>query len=206
MATTTATAATGADVVADGRRADDGDGAAAGVVDPAHRVTAGATHLVPTGPAAATTNGNRAIGGRRTVTTVAVIGNAQPAGPASGGTATTAHVGGVITAAVTTDATAARLAAQRAGARPCRTAMPAALAAQTAAATAAAAVKSARDTAAATATGSPVGGHGNVVQGQNPGVENTPGHRARGTVATVATIARHQATGDHQAIERDDTA
>ncbi|MCY1188265.1 hypothetical protein D9M73_293490 [compost metagenome] len=84
--------------------------------------------------------------------------------------------------------------------------MPTALSAQTAAATAAAAVKSARDTAAATATGSPVGGHGNVVQGQNPGVENTSGHRARGTVATVAAIARHQATGDHQAIERDDTA
>ncbi len=115
-------------------------------------------------------------------------------------------MGRVITAAITTGAAAARTTTQRAGTRPCRTAMPAALAAQTAAAATATAVKSAGDTTAATATGSAVGGHGNVVQGQNPCVENPPGHRARGTVATVAARARHQATGDHQAIECHDAA
>ncbi|MNZ96342.1 hypothetical protein D3C78_1155320 [compost metagenome] len=82
--------------------------------------------------------------------------------------------------------------------------MPAALAAQTAATTTATAVKSAGDTATAAATGSAIGGYGDVSQGQNPCVENPPGHRARGTVATITTRARHQAPGDHQTIERHD--
>ena len=206
MTTATATAPTGADVVADGRRADDGDGAAAGVIDPTHRVTARATDLVPTGAAATAANGNRAIGGRRTVTAVAVIGNAHPASPAHAGTAAAAHVGRVITAAVTASATAARLAAQCAGAWPGRTAMPTALATQTATTATATAVKRPRHPAATAATGSGVGGHGHVFQGQDPGVENPPGHRARGTVATIATVARYQTTSDHQTIERHGTA
>ena len=156
MATTTAAATTGTDVVGNVRRADDGDNAGACVVDPASRVAAGATNLVPTGAAATAANGNRAIGGRRTVTAVAVVGNAHAASPASAGAAATAHVGRVVTAAVTTNATAACLAAQRAGARPGRTAMPTTLAAQTATAATATAVKRPRDTAAATAARSGV--------------------------------------------------
>ncbi|MNF85669.1 hypothetical protein D3C84_680750 [compost metagenome] len=60
-------------------------------------------------------------------------------------------MGRVVTAAVTTNATAACLAAQRAGARPGRTAVPATLAAQTTTAATATTVKRPCDTAAATA-------------------------------------------------------
>ncbi len=201
MATATATATTGADVVADGRSADDGNGAAAGVVDPARRVAASATDFVPTGATAPAANGNRAIGGRRAVTAVTVIGHAQPARAASIGATATAHVGRVITATVAAGIGAASLAAQRAGARPGRATMPTVLTAQTAATTTATAVKSTRDTAAATAAGSGIGGHADVVKGQDAGVENPPGHCPCGTVATVAARSRHQATGNHQAIK-----
>ena len=166
-----AAAAAGADVVADDRRSDDFQGAGRGVVN--------------------------ATGG---IAAVAVVGNAQATCAARAGATASAHVCGVVAAAVAADAADAGLPAEGAGARSNRAAMAAALTAQPAAA-AAAAIERPGDTTAPAAARRGVGGDRNVVQGQDAGVENTPGHGAACAVAANTAVARDQAPGDHQTIQ-----
>ncbi|MNR10112.1 hypothetical protein D3C85_1263470 [compost metagenome] len=113
---------------------------------------------------------------------------------------------GVVTAAVATHAATARLTAQGAGAWPRRAAVAAALATKTAPTATAPPVEGARDASAATAARGGVGRYADVVQGQDPGVENPAGHGPGRAIATVATRSRDQAPGNHQPVEGHDTA
>ncbi|CAH0243337.1 hypothetical protein SRABI112_02922 [Pseudomonas mediterranea] len=192
---TTATATAGADVVGNHRVANDAQGRAGVVVDTADRAATGAADRVVTITAAPTADGQSRAGRRAAGRAGAVARVSSTAGATAGVTAPSAHV------EETTAGTA--LSGRADGARGIdRVAAPTTgTAANRTATTAAATGILRRHATTATTARSGVRGDRDVLQGQGPGVVDTTGLGNRSIDATIATVTRHHATGNHQAIE-----